>query len=228
MSGVAIAKSLLRHIVEGAILIAILLLVSGRTGWVHAWIYVAFLEVFQFGAGIYLDRVNPGLMAERSGIRKGTKTYDFFFVAIIAAVGPIAVWVVAGLDVRSHWPPAVPNTGCIAAFDVCAASSFFTLWAMAVNRFFAITVRIQTERGHAVADTGPYRYVRHPGYIGMIAFTLASPVALGSWRALIPAAAVAVALVVRTALEDRTLRTELAGYPDYAVRVPQRLVPGLW
>jgi protein-S-isoprenylcysteine O-methyltransferase Ste14 len=99
---------------------------------------------------------------------------------------------------------------------------------MAVNRFFAVTVRIQTERGHAVADTGPYRYVRHPGYIGMIAFTLASPVALGSWRALVPAAVVAVALVVRTALEDRTLRAELPGYTDYAARVPQKLVPGLW
>jgi protein-S-isoprenylcysteine O-methyltransferase Ste14 len=228
MSGGSIAKPLLRHIVEAVVLIAIFLLVSGRPGWVHAWIYVVFIQGFQFGAGIYLDRVNPGLMAERSRIRKGTKTFDMVLVAIIAALGPVAVWVVAALDVRSHWPPAVPAGWSAAAFAVCAGSSFFTLWAMAVNRFFSITVRIQTERGHAVADTGPYRYVRHPGYIAMIAFTLASPVALGSWRALVPAAVVAVTLLVRTVLEDRTLRAELAGYSDYTARVPRKLVPGLW
>jgi len=228
MSGGSIAKPLLRHTAEAAILIAIFLLVSGRPGWVHAWIYVVFIQGFQFGAAIYLDRVNPGLMAERSGIRKGTKRFDFVFVAIIAALGPLAVWGVAALDVRAHWPPPVPAGWSAAAFAVCVASSFFTLWAMAVNRFFSITVRIQTERGHAVEDTGPYRYVRHPGYVGMIAFNFASPVALGSWRALVPAALVAVTLVVRTVLEDRALRAELTGYSDYAARVPQRLVPGLW
>jgi protein-S-isoprenylcysteine O-methyltransferase Ste14 len=228
MPGGSRAKSLLKHLVESLVLAAVLLLVSGRPGWVRAWIYIGFLEGFQFGAGIYLDRVNPGLIAERSRIRKGSKAYDMVLVAIIAALGPLAVWVVAGLDVRSHWPPPVPAGWSGAAFALCAASSFFTLWAMAVNRFFAVTVRIQTERGHTVADTGPYRYVRHPGYIAMIVFTMASPVALGSWRALVPAAVVAVTLVVRTALEDRTLRAELAGYTAYAARVPQRLVPGLW
>jgi protein-S-isoprenylcysteine O-methyltransferase Ste14 len=99
---------------------------------------------------------------------------------------------------------------------------------MVTNRFFSATVRIQADRGHVVVDRGPYRYVRHPGYAGALAFTLASPVALGSWRALIPAALTAAVLVLRTALEDRTLRAELTGYREYAGRVPGRLVPGLW
>ncbi len=96
------------------------------------------------------------------------------------------------------------------------------------NPFFSATVRIQEGRGHSVIDSGPYRYVRHPGYCGALAFSIASPVALGSWFALIPAAFTAAVLVIRTSLEDRTLRAELEGYREYARRVPNRLVPGLW
>jgi len=99
---------------------------------------------------------------------------------------------------------------------------------MQANRFFSAVVRIQEERGHAVASGGPYRFVRHPGYVGMIAQFLVTPLTLGSLWALMPAG-IAVGLYVwRTALEDRTLREELAGYQDYAARVRYRLLPGIW
>jgi protein-S-isoprenylcysteine O-methyltransferase Ste14 len=210
------------------ILTATLGLLSGRPGWTRAWLYIGLVAGVQFAADIYLARVSPDLLVERSRIQKGTKPFDKLLLPIIAVAGPIAMCIVAVLDVRKHWPPAVPVAWSGAALVLCAATSVFTLWAMAANRFFSTTVRIQTERGHRVVDAGPYRYVRHPGYIAMIAFSLASPVALGSWWALVPAALVALALVVRTALEDRTLRAELTGYREYAARVPQRLVPGLW
>ena len=98
---------------------------------------------------------------------------------------------------------------------------------MSVNKFAEITVRIQTERGHKVVDTGPYAIVRHPFYVA--SFWLAGiPLSLGSYWALIPAAITVLVVVVRTALEDRTLQSELPGYKEYAARVRYRLIPGVW
>jgi protein-S-isoprenylcysteine O-methyltransferase Ste14 len=99
---------------------------------------------------------------------------------------------------------------------------------MGVNPFFEKTVRIQTERGHRVIDTGPYRFVRHPGYLGFFGWGLSTPLLLGSWWAFLPALLSMVSLVIRTALEDRTLREELAGYREYASKVRYRLIPGIW
>jgi len=106
-------------------------------------------------------------------------------------------------------------------------AALFT-WSMAVNPFFEKTVRIQTERGHRVIDTGPYHVVRHPGYVGFFGWSLSVPLLLGSWWAFLPAFAAAIGIVIRTALEDRTLRAELTGYEEYATRVRYRLIPGVW
>jgi protein-S-isoprenylcysteine O-methyltransferase Ste14 len=106
---------------------------------------------------------------------------------------------------------------------------FLLTWAMAVNTHFEKTVRIQHDRGHRVIDSGPYRIVRHPGYLGAIlGFTLAAPLLLGSWWSFVPAVAAVVCLIIRTSLEDRTLQNELDGYKDYAQNVRYRLLPGLW
>jgi protein-S-isoprenylcysteine O-methyltransferase Ste14 len=101
-------------------------------------------------------------------------------------------------------------------------------WAESVNKFFETTVRIQTDRGHNVIDTGPYAIVRHPGYVFMCSLLVGIPLALCSLWALIPAVLSCSLLVVRTVLEDKTLRAELPGYVDYAQRVRYRLVPGVW
>jgi protein-S-isoprenylcysteine O-methyltransferase Ste14 len=212
----------------GLVLASLLRLISGRADWSRAWFYVAFTLGFQVMVGIVLQRVNPDLLVERSRLQKGTKPWDKVLAPAVGILGPLAIWCVTALDVRFHWPPAVSIWWSIAAFTVCTLGCLVTFWAMVTNRFFSATVRIQAERGHIVVDGGPYRYVRHPGYSGAIAFTIASPVALGSWLALIPAVLTAAVLIVRTALEDRTLRIELEGYQDYTRRVPGRLVPGLW
>ena len=161
-------------------------------------------------------------------MRKGTKRWDKWLAPLVALFGPLALWCVAAWDVRGHWPPPVPVAWSAAAFAVCVAGILLTFWAMVTNRFFSATVRIQEDRGHVVVDGGPYRHMRHPGYVGALAFTVASPVALGSWLALIPAVLTSALLVVRTALEDRTLRRELNGYREYANRVRYRLAPGVW
>ena len=127
-------------------------------------------------------------------------------------------------------PLAAHGAGLVERGGVCSLRHGPSVHVLgnADESVFSATVRIQEERGHVVIDFGPYEYVRHPGYTGALAFSLASPVALGSWLALIPAVFLALVLAVRTALEDRTLRAELKGYEEYASRVRSRLVPGLW
>jgi protein-S-isoprenylcysteine O-methyltransferase Ste14 len=101
-------------------------------------------------------------------------------------------------------------------------------WSMVVNPFFEKTVRIQTEHGHRVIDTGPYAYVRHPGYAGLVGWILSTPLLLGSAGAMIPASLAVIGIVIRTALEDHTLYAELPGYAEYVARVRFRLLPGVW
>lgn len=104
----------------------------------------------------------------------------------------------------------------------------FAVWALLENRFFSSVVRIQTDRGHVVCDTGPYRFVRHPGYAGNILPLFGIVLALGSIWTLIPAAVATIITVIRTQLEDQTLQEELSGYRDYAQRVRYRLIPGIY
>jgi protein-S-isoprenylcysteine O-methyltransferase Ste14 len=99
---------------------------------------------------------------------------------------------------------------------------------MASNTHFESYVRIQEDRAHKPVSSGPYQYVRHPGYVGMALSALSIPLTLGSWWALIPAGIAALLIVIRTALEDKTLHTELQGYAEYAKKVRYRLLPGIW
>jgi protein-S-isoprenylcysteine O-methyltransferase Ste14 len=101
-------------------------------------------------------------------------------------------------------------------------------WAVISNKFFSDVIRIQVDRGHTVVSHGPYQHVRHPGYIGMISYALATPFLLDSPWALIPGGVTVSLIIVRTVVEDRTLLAELDGYQDYAARVRYRLLPGVW
>ena len=111
---------------------------------------------------------------------------------------------------------------------ICALGYALFTWATAANAFFSRIVRLQLDRGQTVVSSGPYRYLRHPAYLGAIAYNLAVGILLASWPAAAVGLAGALLLVVRTALEDRLLRAELPGYEDYARRVRYRLLPGVW
>jgi len=136
--------------------------------------------------------------------------------------------IVAGLDHRYSWSPALSPWLNLLGFILISLGYAFASWALVENCFFFSTVRIQTDRGHVVCDSGPYRIVRHPGYAGNIPPLLGMVLALGSVWTLIPAAVALIIAVIRTALEDRTLQEELPGYPDYARRVRYRLIPGVY
>jgi len=208
----------------------VLLVCGGDFGWWQAWGYSLLLVAVGGGGHIWAERQHPGLMAERQNTEKfqGAKAWDKVLAPLMALSISFPLPIVAGLDHRFVWSPAFPLWLIVLGFILTALGYAFAAWALAENRFFSSVVRIQTDRGHAVCDSGPYRLVRHPGYAGNIPPLLGIVLALGSVWALIPAVAALIIAVVRTALEDQTLQEELLGYRDYARRVRYRLIPGIY
>ena len=172
-------------------------------------------------------RFNPNLMAERLVPPKDAKTWDRTILTILRLM-QLVRYILAGLDQRYGWTGGFPLTAQIIAIVVCVLSSGLFSWALASNIFFSQIVRIQADRGHAVATNGPYRYVRHPGYVGMLLFEFGISTLLASWWAIIAGGLCAILIIIRTALEDRTLRAELTGYENYSRQVCYRLLPGIW
>ena len=220
-----IRKRMLQVVVQFLVLAAILFISSGRLDWVWAWAYL--------GVGVTILAINvlvmpPEVIAERGRTDKeGIKSWDRVLTTL-SILPTLGTPIMAGLDVRFGWSPQLALAIQIVALVVWALAQGLFTWAMVSNRFFSTSVRIQADRGHTVASGGPYRYVRHPGYVGYIASSFATALALGSLWALIPAGLVMCLLVVRTAREDRTLQEELNGYKEYARQVRYRLLPGVW
>ena len=208
----------------------VLLVCGGDFGWWQAWGYSLLLVAVGIGGHIWAERRHPGLMAERQNAEKfqDAKAWDKVLAPLMALSISFPLQIVAGLDHRFVWSPAFPLWLIVLGFILTSLGYAFAVWAMAENRFFSSVVRIQTDRGHAVCDSGPYRLVRHPGYAGNIPPLLGIVLALGSVWALIPAVAALIIAVVRTAFEDQTLQEELPGYRDYARRVRYRLIPGIY
>jgi len=223
----ATRKALIKAIVFQGLLAGLLLGGSGDARWVAAWLLLAVFVTAQLAAFREMKR-KPDLLVERTTLQPGTKSWDKLLVALLAIVVPLTVWMTAALDHRYGWTGREPIVLAAAGFILIVLGVRLTQWAIAQNRFFAATVRIQNDRGQTVVSTGPYGYVRHPGYVGMLALTIGTPLALGSEWALLPTAVGVAVLIVRTALEDRTLQAELPGYVDYTRRVRFRLVPYVW
>lgn len=200
---------------------------AGRIDWWAAWAAIAVWGVWFTEMDIIILRYNPDLMAERLAPPKGAKVWDRTLLSALRLT-QLARCILAGLDQRYGWTAGFPLNAQIASIAVCLLSSGFFTWAMASNIFFSQIVRIQTDRGHTVAKNGPYRYVRHPGYLGMILFELGLSILLDSWWALVAGGLCAILIIIRTALEDRALQAELNGYVDYAQHVRYRLLPGIW
>jgi len=220
-----VQKWWLKNIIYLIFIGAILFLASGKPSWLMAWVYLASVVVVLIVNAIMLD---PKLLLERSGLQTGTKKWDVVLASLVAVWGPLFVFLVAGLDNRLGWSKLNWLTLEFGAIVFFVLGSLMTTRAMVSNEFFSATVRIQTERNHTVVTKGPYQYVRHPGYAGAIIAMLMTPLALGSWVALIPSIMVACGYVVRTCLEDRVLREELEGYQHYASEVRYRLLPWVW
>jgi protein-S-isoprenylcysteine O-methyltransferase Ste14 len=229
-SRVASPRHWIRLVVVYLLIPLVLLICGGDIGWWQGWLYAVLIFAAGVGGHGWAERRHPGLMAERQSLEnvKNAKTWDKVLAPLMAASLVFPMVVVAGLDHRYGWSPGVPLWHNLVGFVLIAVGYAFGSWAMAENRFFSTLVRIQMDRGHLVCDSGPYRFVRHPGYAGNIPPLFGIVLALGSAWALIPAAAATILTVVRTALEDQTLQEELPGYRDYARRVRYRLIPGIY
>jgi protein-S-isoprenylcysteine O-methyltransferase Ste14 len=210
------------------ILVLCLFLPAGTLAWTRGWLFLIVVTAASFLSTLYLRRVNPDVIAGRVNRHERPRRWDLLLGLLGFLPTMLAIPIVAALDDgRFHWSH-LPWWGCLAGYAVMMTGFFGVTWATSVNKFFEPSVRIQTDRGHRVIDTGPYAVIRHPGYaFGFLVF-LGMPLALGSLWALIPAAILCLLLVARTVLEDRTLQNELPGYKEYAQRVRYRLVPGVW
>ncbi len=206
---------------------AILFLAAGRLDWVWAWVYIGIYLVGVAINATFMLRYSPETIAERAETRE-MKDWDKIIGGLWAVLYFVLMLLVAGLDARFGWTGQIALATQIAVIVAFVVGGALFSWAMLSNAYFATVVRIQEERGHTVCTTGPYQFVRHPGYVGAIIQSLALPLMLGSLWALIPGGLAALLIVARTALEDKTLLEELDGYEEYAQQVRYRLLPGVW
>jgi protein-S-isoprenylcysteine O-methyltransferase Ste14 len=201
---------------------------AGTAKWWRGWICVTAWILCMSVTGVLIKRKNPDVVAARGKWRhKDTKPFDKVFLAVYL---PLTIMqpVVAGLEVVRFGHPGMPFVTVYWGIALLLLSMVPITWVMLVNPHAENTVRIQTERHHKTVSAGPYRYVRHPMYVGIILMFASIALILGSWWALLISGFIAVALVCRTALEDRTLRRELPGYEEFAQQTRYRLVPGVW
>ncbi len=219
-----IARKLLT---TAAFFFLLLFLPAGTFAWRQAWIFLAITAATILTSTLTLAWLNPEIFVVRQRVQPGTKQWDRVLLALLFPAMS-AIFIVASLDSgRFHWSTPPAWTSYLGYGLYFFGFALFT-FAQTVNRFFEPGVRIQTERGHHVIDRGPYRFIRHPGYVGACTFMIGSALALGSLWALVPSACTCLLLLIRTKREDQTLRAELPGYDDYAQRVRFRWLPGLW
>jgi protein-S-isoprenylcysteine O-methyltransferase Ste14 len=210
-----------------AVLAGLVFLPSGRLDYWQGWLFFG-LNLASIILSLRLLKDDLGLISERLHPGAGIKWWDKGYYLLSTPLCFAAI-VVAALDAgRRHWssrPAAIIYGLGLAAF--LAGQGLF-LWAKSVNPFFSSVSRIQSDRGQSVCREGPYRFCRHPGYLGGLLFGLATPIVLGSYWALIPQGLAAPLLIARTFLEDRMLKRDLLWYTEYAKTVRFRLIPGLW
>ena len=203
---------------------------GGDLDWWQAWVYSVIIIFAGVGMRIWADLRHPGMQAERTKfvIPKDVKLWDKILAPLVALSVGYPLYIVAGLDHRFSWSPEfstwLNNLGLL----LCVLGYCFAGWALIENRFFSSAVRIQSERGHVVCDSGPYRLIRHPGYAGNIPPLAGIVLALDSPWAIIPALVALILILVRTELEDRTLQAELPGYREYTQQVRYKLIPGIF
>jgi len=220
-------KNIFRGIALLGSLMALFFGSAGTFNWPEAWLFLILYAVAVIGMVRWLKKHNPELLKERMSRRKDAKTWDKI-ILILYSLLVMMMLAVAGLDaIRYQWthvPPVLKVLGFLGFIP----AYMLIFWTMTQNRYLSEVVRIQEERGHEVCTTGPYQYVRHPMYVGVIIFVFCLPLALGSFFALFLSAPIIIVFLIRTSLEENTLQKELPGYKEYTEQVRYRLIPGVW
>lgn len=221
------ASLIIRTVTTILFILAVLFIPAGTLDWPEAWLFLFLYFTLVTGALIWMKKKAPGLLKERMSRKKETKSWDKK-IMIAYSFCLVFLLIVPGLDaVRFRWSN-VPLIGKVLGFIGFLPGMALAFWAMKENAYASDVVRIQEDRGHKVCISGPYRYIRHPMYSGVIIIMLCYPLSLGSLFTFIPTSIIIALFVFRTALEDKTLQAELSGYKDYAQKVRSRLLPGIW
>jgi protein-S-isoprenylcysteine O-methyltransferase Ste14 len=218
---------LFKHLSGTLLFYAVIFISAGRIDYTQGLIYVA-IGLITLILNYTFLRIDPALSAERSKPGDGTKTWDKAILGL-SFLMTISMYVVAGLDSgRYHWSPDFHLSLCIAGIILTFTGQVLFLVAQKQNKFFSSTVRIQKDRSHVVCDTGLYRFVRHPAYLGFIIQFIGFPLLFGSLWSIIPVSFSIILNIIRTFLEDKTLKNELTGYTEYSEKTRYKIIPYIW
>ena len=203
-------------------------LASGEINNLRVWIYICVYAIGGLIIGILLYKKSPELLNDRGKMQEGTKQFDKYIILIYFLFALVLTPFVAGIDRRFNLIELLPSFYLYIGIILYIFSTIFSIWPMLHNPFFEGTIRIQREKNHNVINTGPYKIVRHPGYLGMLLGSISLPLALGSLLAFIPLVIMIILIFMRTYYEDTTLQKELTGYTEYCKKVKYRLIPYIW
>ncbi len=221
-------KIIVRFILFLLIIGALLFVPADTLNWPDAWFYLIIYFSYAMALLLWLRKNNPELLKERSTfLKKSAKGWDKIII-LVATILFIAMFSITGFDaVRYRWSQ-IPFFLKVLGYTGLIYSFCLIFSVMKENTYLSRTVEIQRDRGHSVITTGPYKYVRHPMYVGVIIIFFCTPIALGSLYAFIPATLLSILVIIRTYLEDKMLQRELPGYIEYTKKTPYRLLPGVW
>jgi protein-S-isoprenylcysteine O-methyltransferase Ste14 len=212
----------------GVFLVALLLfLTAGTLDWVWGWALVILYAIWTLFNGLIIGIRNPELLVERATRKNDGKDKDTLILSLIGIL-TLAKYILAGYDFRYRWSAPFSSWIHLLGFLFAFVGYSLVSWAMVENAFFSLETRLQPDRDQKVITSGPYHYVRHPGYIGTILFELFNPLLLGSWWAFIPSSLILILIVMRTIREDKMLMQNLDGYQEYAKIVNYRYFPEIW
>lgn len=225
----AVFKQIVVSSVMLGVMMAVFFAFAGRRDLPRAWLFFGATFVYFVASTLAVYRYSPELLVVRLTMRReGSKGWDEVLMRAANLTGMLLIPAAAGLDVGRYGWSSLGYVYVVPGFVLFVLGAVLVTWAMIVNRHFESTVRIQEDRGHEVVSSGPYGLVRHPGYLSGIVWMMSIPLILGSLYAFVPLTLYATLVIVRTYLEDKTLREELPGYAEYAERVRFRLIPWIW
>jgi protein-S-isoprenylcysteine O-methyltransferase Ste14 len=218
---------LIKGILALLVMLALIFFIAGRIDYWQGWVFGMVTFFIVLALFVKFSDISE-IMRERAKPGSETKWWDKLFWMFFGPMN-LAIFIIASLDAgRFYWSPPIPLFVYPFVYVIYLLSSSLHFWAIRVNRFYTSTVSIQSEDGHEVIQSGPYRFIRHPGYLGIALMVVSIALVLGSLWALIPAACVVFLLVLRTVLEDSALKQELSGYQAYTAKVRYRLLPKVW
>ena len=218
---------IIKHFVGTFIFFLVLFISAGKIYYWQGLIYV-FIGLIMATLSYTVLKLDSDLLNERSKPGEGTKKWDKLLLGLCFQAA-IATYIIAGLDSgRYHWSPSFHWSIYLLGIILIILGQLIFLIAQKQNKFFSSTVRIQTDRKHTVCETGLYKVVRHPAYLGTIIQLIGFPLLIGSLWSVIPTSLSIMLFIIRTYLEDKTLKNELIGYLEYSLKTRYKIIPYVW